>query len=67
MLEQLQELQQSLLTALASDSLTPFGSYSIDGQSVNRDHWRRWALEAIFRLNELIQAFDPYEIKTLAY
>lgn len=64
MLQALQDFQLALITALAQDATTPFGTYSIDGQSVSRDRWRLWAGEYIKTLNELIQMAEPYEIKS---
>lgn len=63
-LEILVQLKTALLTALLADAATPFGTYSIDGQSVSRDRYHQWALDFINVINMLIQVEDPYEIRT---
>jgi hypothetical protein len=60
----LTQIKTALLTALLADAARPFGTYSIDGQSVSRDRFRQWVLDAISTINQLIQAEDPYEIRT---
>lgn len=66
-LELLASIKTELLTALLADATTPFGSYSIPGaQSVSRDRWRQWVLDAVRSINDLIQMEDPYEIRTNA-
>lgn len=60
----LEALRDGILADLIADLSSPFDSYSIDGQSVNRSRWRQWAIDTLFKLNELLQAMDPYEIRT---
>lgn len=62
----LEALRDGILADLIADLSSPFDSYSIDGQSVNRSRWRQWAIDTLFKLNELLQAMDPYEIRTAA-
>lgn len=63
-LESYVALRDGILADLIADLSSPFDSYSIDGQSVNRSRWRQWAIDTLFKLNELIQAEDPYEIRS---
>lgn len=63
----LAQIKTALLTALAADASTPFGSYAIDGQSVSRDRWRQWVLDAVDNVNKLAQIEDPFEIRTNVY
>ncbi len=64
--EALKALQAALLEDLATASLGPLGSYSIDGQSVSRERWIAWKFMTLGQLNTLIQQCEPYEIKTNA-
>jgi hypothetical protein len=63
-LAQLIALQTALLESLLADTGTT-DSYSIDGQAVSRMRWRQWAIDTIFKLNDLINMMDPYELVTL--
>ena len=56
-------LQQALLT----DSLNPAPSYSVGGQSVNRESWRESLLKQIMELNKLASMVQPTEYRTQIY
>ena len=51
-------------TALATDSVSPQPSYSLDGQSVSRQEWRDGLLKMIVELNKTINAMGPYVVTT---
>jgi len=50
--------------ALAADALNPQPSYSLDGQSVDRDKWRETMLKMINQIQLTINAMSPYVVKT---
>lgn len=54
------------LQALADDSILPGGSYSIDGQSVDRNAWRANETRIVKELYELAQMADPFEQRSYA-
>lgn len=65
-LENLETIRDGWIAALAEDAANPQPSYSIDGQSVDRNAWRRSLLDSLKLLNEQILALDPFELRTIA-
>lgn len=60
-------LTQSLRTcingwssALAIDAMSPQPSYSVDGESYQRNEWRQMLLESIIKAKTTINALNPY-------
>ena len=70
-LENLEAIKSNYLTVLAADSVSPQPSYSIDGQSVNRDQWRDSLMAKIKDINDLIQfestTNEPFEFHTRGF
>ncbi len=63
-LENLATIKSNYLAALAADSTNPKKSYSIDGQSVNRDAWRESLFKRIAEIDELLtSAQGPFEVE----
>ena len=64
--ENLATTRSNLLAALATDSASPSKSYSIDGQSVDRNGWRRSLVAELKSLNEMATALGgPFEVETI--
>ena len=58
-------LRDNYSLALINDSLYPQPDYSLDGESVSRDAWRKNLMEQIKSLQEFITMLDPTEITTI--
>lgn len=65
-LEQLTTTRDNYLAALAADSVNPQKDYALDGESVQRDKWRAEMLARVKELGDLINLYDPFEIRTVA-
>lgn len=71
-LENLQAIKRDLLAALAAEAAYQAGSggpqpsYSLDGESYQKTEWREAVLRKVDVLNRLIQAEQPYVIRSRA-
>lgn len=61
---QLLAVRDGYLQALANDALNPVPSHTIDGISVSATEWRTAMLENIARINKLLNAFNPQELRS---
>jgi len=58
--------RSNLLAELASVTASPKASYSIDGQSVDHNAYRRSLLAELREINELTAAIGgPFEVETV--
>lgn len=62
---QLISIRDGYLQALANDALNPVPSHTIDGISVSATEWRQAMLENVARVNKLLNAFNPQEIRSV--
>ncbi len=63
--ENLRAAKSSLLAKIAAVSASPKLSYSIDGQSVDHNAYRRSLLAEVGEIDKLIQAAQgPFELHT---
>ncbi len=56
--------RSQIIANLASETLKPKPSYSIDGRSVDWVSWQQAQLDQIERLTKLINALQPFIIGT---
>ncbi len=57
-------LRDNYLQALVDDSASPQPTYSLDGESVSREAWRDNLLKLVKEMNELIQIYQPFELRS---
>lgn len=60
-IEQLTQIRDGYLTALANDALNPLPSHTIDGVQISATEWRKELLDRIGQINLLICAFNPVQ------
>ncbi len=68
----LQATADAILTEIANETALwaangPKPSYSIDGQSVDWNQWLLLRRQGLMELYKLIQALQPYQLKTRGY
>jgi hypothetical protein len=63
--DRLASIKTLYLTALAEDAANPRPDYSIDGQSVSRESWRAGLFARVKDIDELAQAAEPYELRSV--
>ena len=60
------QLRDNYWNALLADSTNPQPNYNFDGQTVDRDEWRREMLKLVNNLNkQLSDSLQPFEITTV--
>lgn len=62
---QLLTIRDGYLQALVDDAANPVPTHTIDGISVSATEWRQAMLENIARVNKLLNAFNPQELRSV--
>lgn len=66
-LENLKTIRSNLIAALLADSADPQPTYSLDGESISRQEWRKGVQEQIKEYTELIITEEPFISETQAW
>lgn len=64
LVDDLKTIRDRYVSALLEDAQTPYGDYSLDGESVSQQAWREGMHRLIQEINQTIALYEPFEVRS---